>query len=139
MYNVHLCIKYLLYDSEKKYITNDMLHNLYDMYPFSVPNQEKESLSLGNIFSQKNLNRYDNDQKQTEYLSGQANNFAKLLTHYSRAGNRNDYMFARARGRCEIRPNTENVLKMIHYLLTGEQSDKKLESEFIIELLKKLA
>ena len=29
-----------------------MLHNLYDMYPFSVPNQEKESLSLGNIFSQ---------------------------------------------------------------------------------------
>ena len=112
-----------------------MLQFLYDLYPFSAPNPG--SLSLGTIFSQENLNRYNNDQQQTEYLSGQANNFAKLLTHYSRAGNRNDYMFARARGRCEIRPNTENVLKMIHYLLTGEQSDKKLESEFIIELLKK--
>ncbi len=118
--------KYLLFDVENNYITNANIQILNSIYPDNI---------LKKIFND-DLLRFTNDEDQTTYLLGKQNDFAQLLTNWSKSENK--IMFSRV-DRCEIKPSLENSIKMIFFLLTN--NNKKYdnipyENDDLINLIK---
>ena len=110
--------KYLLFDIKEGYITKENLEQFNGKYQ---GNLLKEIFNAGLII-------YVNDLEQTEYLTNKKDKFATLLTKYP-----NKEIFHR--GFCELKPSSENVFKMIYFLLHGEENVDESTPAFILDLL----
>ena len=113
--------KYLLFDIKEGYITKENLEQFNGKYQGNL---------LKEIFND-GLISYVNDREQTEYLYGKRDDFATLLSEYSKKINSSIFVS----GVCELKPSVENVLKMVYFLVNGNQSDTTVKPVFIIDLL----
>jgi hypothetical protein len=113
--------KYLLFDKEKGFITNDNIIRLNDRYPGNL---------LKDLFD--GLKELRTDADQFEYLSTKVNDFAKIIITYSN-NTSNNIMFFQV-GKYNINPTFDNLKKMILFLLSGEKKPL-VEDAFISELL----